>query len=144
MILLELFDSNNPQLDDGQDLRQTLKNDAMDILMPFAAHGVPFITMQAVIDKLGEAKSGLVIDRALLMDILNPDEVKIVKKIEGDKIWLTIPEPVDSQREVTQQKKEQDRQKTVNMAQQQAKSQVQAPVAPAPTPPPAPASPPMQ
>jgi hypothetical protein len=138
MILLELFDANDPQLDDGQDLRKDLKNDAIDILMPFAAHGVPFVTVQNVIDKLGEAKSGLVIDRALVMDILNPEEVKIVKKIEGDKIWLTIPEPVDGQREVTQQKQEQDKQKTINMAQQQAKKQVAAPPAPAPAAPPPP------
>lgn len=142
MKLFELFDAGDSGLDDGEDLRQTLKNDAMDILMPFAAHGVPFVTVQNVIDKLGEAKSGLVIDRALVMDILNPENVKIVKKIEGDKIWLTIPEPVDSQREVTQQKQEQDKQKTINMAQQQARKQATAPApAPAPVAPPPAAAP---
>jgi hypothetical protein len=85
MLLCELFDVDNLP----GDLRQT----AMDFLTPMAAQKVPFVTMQQMADQLRHAQTGIVIDRGLLMDILDPNEVKIVKKIEGDRIYLTPPDP---------------------------------------------------
>lgn len=84
MHLFELFDDPNS-------LTHSLRQAALDMLTPMAAHKVPFVTVQQVGEELARQHSGLVINRGLIIDILNPDEVKIIKKIEGDRIYLSIP-----------------------------------------------------
>ena len=88
MRLNELFDNNNPQMS----IANRLKQAALDIITPLLAHRVPFITVQNVIDELRDTRSGIVVDRSLVMKLLNPMKVKAVSKIEGDRIYLSPPD----------------------------------------------------
>src|SRR3954465_7428050 len=84
MKLLELFQS--PPLDMGQDMANMLQ----DILTPLAAQKVPFVTVQQIIDKLRDFRTGITIDRGMLLNLLDPEKVKIIFKIEGDRIYLNL------------------------------------------------------
>lgn len=88
MLLLELFDNNNKSGDGG--VVEELRGSILDMLTPLAAQGVPFITVQAIVNKMHELHSGLQIDRALVMHVLDPAEVKMVSKIEGDRVYFTL------------------------------------------------------
>lgn len=90
MLLRELFER-----DQEPSMLAQLRREALDMLTPRAAHRQKYVTVQEVIDHLRELQTGLAIDRGLIMDILDPDQVEIVSKIEGDKIWLGIPQPDD-------------------------------------------------
>ena len=88
MRLNELYDNNNPQMS----IANRLKQAALDIITPLLAHRVPLITVQNVIDELRDTRSGIVVDRSLVMKLLNPMKVKAVSKIEGDRIYLSPPD----------------------------------------------------
>jgi hypothetical protein len=114
MRLYELFDDGN--------VTDDLKNSLMDILTPLVASKVPFVTVQQVIDKLRTERTGLSIDRSLIMDLLDPDQVKIVKKIEGDRIYLAPPE--EEERSVTKDEMEKDKEHVADMGADQAKKNI--------------------
>lgn len=81
----------------------------LDILTPVAASGVEYVTFQQIIQKMKSIPSGLHIDRELIMTVLDPNQLPIIKKIEGDKIFLN-PSLSGPERSVSdeQQEKEQD------------------------------------
>ena len=116
MLLCELFDENPLEVTDE------LKSDLMDVLTPMVAHEVPFVTVQQIIDKLRDMHTGIAVDRALIFNLLDPDQVKMVKKIEGDRIYLTQPLPTD--REVGEDDKEKEAEHVSDMATQQAQKNV--------------------
>lgn len=118
MLLCELFE-------DPGEMTQHLRQAALDYLTPLLSQNVPFITIQQMIDALRHAQLGLVINRSMVMDILNPDEVQAVDKIEGDRIYLTQPDGED--RDVDADKAEQDQQHVANMAADQAKKTLDQP-----------------
>ena len=86
MRLYELFND-----DSGLSVQQQIQQSALDIITPLLANNVPFVTVQAVIDGLRQARPGVLIDRAFVMDLMDPDKVKAVSKIEGDRIYLQSP-----------------------------------------------------
>jgi hypothetical protein len=86
------------------DILESLRDDIVDYLMPLAAEGVAYVTVQNVLDKLRERQSGLEIDRALVMRVLDPKKVKLVTKIEGDRIYFRIPIPTDKKADDQKQK----------------------------------------
>lgn len=108
MRLYELFADEVIDHDSG-DVVADLRNDIMDYLMPLAANGVPYVSMQSVIDKMREHQSGLEIDRALVMQVLDPDQVKLVTKIEGDRLYFKLPIPDERKVEQGQKQKEEDK-----------------------------------
>lgn len=117
MLLLELFSS-------GGDMMDQMRQDALDVITPYLGMKVPFVTVNQVIDGLrSNSNLGIVIDRSLIMDLLNPENVKAVDKIEGNRIYLTNPEAVS--REVDADDKEKDQEQVTQMAQDQAKQQTQ-------------------
>ena len=120
MRLDELF----PEFDDSADtdVVKHLRDAALDVLMPFAAHGLPHVSIQQVIDKLKQQRSGLEIDRDVIMTVLDPEEVKIVKNIEGDMIYFSVTD--ENSRETDQAQAEKDKKHVHNTAQQQAKKSV--------------------
>jgi hypothetical protein len=122
MRLFELFAMDED--DNSGDMQTSLRNDAIDMLMPLAAQGVPFVTVQAVQQKLGQNGSGIDIDRNMIMTLLDPNEVKLVTKIEGDKIYFQIPD-ADS-RKVDDTQKVKDAEKTADKGTKQAVKKVQA------------------
>jgi hypothetical protein len=112
MYLFELFDEQS------LDVTDNIKSSLMDILTPLVASEVPFVTFNQLIDKMNSSGTGLSIDRALIMDLLDPDKVKMVSKIEGDRIYLTSPDGAD--RSVTKDDAVKDQEHVSKMATDQA------------------------
>jgi len=116
MRLFELFD------DGPLDVTSDLKNSLLDILTPMVASKVPFVTIQQIIDKLRQLRTGLTIDRNLIMTLLDPDQIKIISRIEGDRVYLSNPNGPD--RSLTKDDKEKDKDHVNDMATQQAQKQM--------------------
>lgn len=137
MRLQDLFE------DDGGDtgVVQELRDAILDMLTPLAAQGLPKISIQAIIDKLRDVHSGVAIDRALVMHVLDPQEVKMITKIEGDSVYFKLADPTE--REVSDEKAEQEKDHLKSTAVDQAKANMkrQNGVAPSPAPSPAPSAP---
>ncbi len=112
MRLFELFDDG--PLDVTEDIKQSL----MDILTPMVASRVPFVTVQQIIDKLRSLRTGVIIDRNLIMTLLDPDQIKIIDKIDGDRVYLSNPGAPD--RSLGQDDTEKEAEHVDDMAQKQA------------------------
>lgn len=115
MRLFEFLDTTNGMMDS---LRQTV----MDYLTPLVARKVDSITIQDIEDTLRSRDSGLTIDRGLIMDLLNPDKIKLVKKIAGDKVYLNAIAAMNSAS--TQKDKEKAAEKLSDKATRQAKKEI--------------------
>jgi pyridoxine 5'-phosphate synthase PdxJ len=102
-----------------------VRDAVIDILTPLAANGVQFVTVQQIMDQLSNADTGIAVDRSLLMSILNPDQVKIVKSIEGDRINLNTGND-GSQRAVTQKQKQSEQDKIKDTAADQAMKNIKS------------------
>lgn len=89
MHLFELFADS---VDVAEELRQAI----LDVLIPMAGSGVPYVGIDQVVEKLSQMKSGIRVDRALVLDILDPKEVPLVKAITGDRIEFTAASSIDS------------------------------------------------
>ena len=121
MRLFELFpeaddNADDAKPDDSGEMMQQLRQSALDLITPILGQNVPFVTVQQVIDGLSAARFGVVITPGLVMDILNPDQVKAVSKIEGDRIYLNKPGVDTNNREVDQRQQVQDKKHTSDMA----------------------------
>lgn len=66
-----------------------LSDSIKDILTPLASSGLQYITMDQLIKRVQNIPSGLLVDRQLLMNIINPRSFPLVKSIGGDKIFFT-------------------------------------------------------
>lgn len=115
MLLYELFAF------DG-DMMTQLRQRIMDHLTPMVAHNVEFVTIQDIEQTLRNAKTGMTIDRALIMQVLDPNEVKLVKKIEGDRIYLTVT-PSDEAK-LNREDEQKEREKITTKATNQAKKAI--------------------
>ena len=120
MLLCELFGN-----DGGSNVVDEMRSMVIDVLTPLAASKVPYVTVQQIVDRLQEVRSGVRIDRSLIMTILDPNTVQMVDKIEGDRIYLMNPQPdAMAQREEDEEaNKEKVRQKANQQAQKQVKDQ---------------------
>ncbi|CAM6054955.1 unnamed protein product [Sphagnum tenellum] len=96
---------------------------AIDYLTPLVAHKVPFITVQQAVDELRRMRPGILVDRAMIMSLLDPEKVKAVKSIEGDRINLQQPDQIDNKVDDDDAQKEVD--KIKDMAKQKAQKDVQ-------------------
>ena len=102
-----------------------LQQSAMDLLVPMAGQQVPFVTVQQVIDQLRDLNTGVAVDRSTIMDLLNPDTTKIVKKIEGDRIYLQAPvSDADKGDAKDEAERQRDAQRIEDKAQKQAKKEI--------------------
>jgi tRNA uridine 5-carbamoylmethylation protein Kti12 len=119
MLLCELFDDGSVNIIDQ--LRALMK----DVLTPLAANKVPHVTVQQVVDRLQEVRSGARVDRAMVMTVLDPNKVELVDKIEGDLIYLTSPAPDEVAKR--EEDEEADKQKVQARATQQAQKEVTEP-----------------
>lgn len=89
----------------------------MDVLIPIAASGVPYVGIDQVMQKLGTMKSGIRVTRDLVMDVLDPEKVKLVKSISGDRIEFVLPSPVENKH--NEEDAEHDKHKVDDMAKKQ-------------------------
>lgn len=133
MRLYELFED----APEGGDVVQGLRDAVLDLLTPIAASGVPKVSIQAVIDRLRSENSGLSIDRALVMHLLDPQEVAMVKKIEGDSIIFNLAD--EDARSESDEEAARDQAHVKATALKQAKKSVKQNPTPAAKPSPAPA-----
>jgi hypothetical protein len=127
MLLFELFeDQTDDDLGDnghddglkpqtGGQMTQQIRQAALDVITPLLGQNVPFITMEQLIDRLSNARFGIVITPALIMAILNPDDIKAISKIEGNRIYLQGPGVADSEHD-DQHDVEQDKKHVGDMA----------------------------
>lgn len=91
----------------------------MDLLTPIAASGVEYVTFKQLIQKLQSIPSGLHIDRALIMQVLDPNKFPLIKSIEGEKIYLN-PSIEGPDRSVTDTQKDQEADQITKTATKQA------------------------
>lgn len=117
MLLCELFG------DDSVNVVDEMRSMMIDVLTPLAANQVPYVTVQQVIDRLQEIRSGVRVDRAMVMTILDPNAVEMIDKIEGDRIYLTTPQSDEVAKR--EDDKERDRQEIQKKAAGQAQKEVQ-------------------
>lgn len=105
----ELFEDLDPY-----GVSDQIANSVVDILTPLASNGVQYVTVQQVLDDLKNYGTGVSIDRSLLIQILDPNKIKLIKNIEGDRINLNNGDngPEISQDDKEQQKSEDDIKKT--------------------------------
>jgi hypothetical protein len=117
MLLCELFDSGNK-------MEERLRQAALEVITPYLAQGLPFVTMQQMITAL-RPHSGIDITRGLLMKILDPNKTKAVDKIEGDHIVLAKPDEDEQTAEddaaAAQEQQQQSEDHVNDMAQKVAK-----------------------
>jgi hypothetical protein len=86
MLLRELFDGGS----DAGTL-DTLRATLMDYLTPLAASRVESVPIQNVAKVLRGARTGIIVDRGLIMKLCDPNECKLVKSIDGDTVALQYP-----------------------------------------------------
>lgn len=98
MLLFELFEDDS--------IQEEIRNLLLDILTPMVSSQVPFVSIDSIIDKLNDYKFGIVIDKNLVMTVLNPNDNKIIDRIDGDKVYFSIDTPhgVASEDEVEKDK----------------------------------------
>lgn len=102
MLLREFLDFND-------DMVENLRQIIMDYLTPFVARRVDFVSVEEIEDALHDYKSGLVIDRALVMSLLDPTKMKLVKKISGDRVYLDTIKAINSSKNADEREKEGER-----------------------------------
>ena len=115
MLLCELFDNSGGSL--MRDLRKTV----LDFLTPKAAHKVDYVTVSSLLDYLKDQNSGVTMDRAMIMDLCDPNRLPMVKKIEGNLIYLTVPMADGEDRAVDADEAEADAEHVTGMASKHAK-----------------------
>lgn len=86
MLLFELFDT------DGPSIKTDLQQSVIDVLTPLLANKVPFVSVQSIIDNLKQTRPGILIDRALVMSLLDPEAIQSISKVEGDRVYLQGPD----------------------------------------------------
>lgn len=116
MFLFELFNDEGGMIN-------LLRSQVVDFLTPLAAEKAEYVTMQEIADFLRDAKTGLMIDRGMIMNLIDPKECKMVKEIQGDKVYLALP--LDDMSAKTEDNEERDREKVANTASTAAKKAVQ-------------------
>jgi hypothetical protein len=103
MLLRELFEDNG-----SGDMMTGLRQQVLDYLIPMVSHDVEFVTVQDIESMLRDSRTGLTIDRGLVMQVLDPTKVKMVKKIEGDKVFLSVTAAMTNTSSDDQQEKQAD------------------------------------
>lgn len=93
MLLRDLFEGIG---DGNRGMMTSLRQQIIDYLIPMVAHGVDFVSINDIETMLKSARTGLTIDRGLVMQLLDPTKVKLVKKVEGDKVYLSVAAAMSS------------------------------------------------
>ncbi len=106
MRLDELFLGDEGLPVGGGEMVKHLRSLVLDYLTPLAAHKIEAVTMDDIREVLELDKSGLMIDRNLMMQVLDPDSCRMVKKIDGDTVYISFP--VADKADETQEKIDQN------------------------------------
>jgi hypothetical protein len=120
MFLCELFDDSSTN-----EMTEQLRQAALDYLTPLLAANVPFITINQMLEAIRNRRLGVIITREILLDVLDPDQIEAVSKIEGDRIYLGGED--SETHEVDAQDAEKEQAHVSDMAQDQAKKTIAEP-----------------
>lgn len=136
MLLREIFEDDapappgqpdagdQPTLGHGGEMTEKLRQAALDYLTPLMGAGWPFVTTEQVAQALHHQNFGIVVTPATVMQLLNPNDVPAVSRIEGNRIYFKDAEEEQPDQEEKQKDEQKDRQQVQNMAQQQAQNSV--------------------
>lgn len=138
MLLRELFEADDfgqdpnppPELQQQSnaghegEMTEKMRQAALDFLTPFMGQNLPFVTVNQVIDALRHNNFGLVINRAVVMQLLDPTKVPSIAKIEGDRIYLKDPDAESPENENDAEEEDKQKEQVNQMAQQQAQNSV--------------------
>lgn len=127
MLLCELFDEG------PLEVSKTIQQDLLDILTPLVARGVGEVTVPEIEQRLQAMRPGIKVTRKLVMDILDPDQVKLIQKIEGDKVVLDNGKAPD--RALDKEDEQRERERMSDRAAKQAKSEIEKKATPKKAPP---------
>ena len=116
MLLREFLDAAPTNMLD------TMRQQLLDYLTPLVAHEVDFVSIHDIANTLNNLRTGMEIDRALIMELIDPDELKIVKRIEGDKVYLDTVQAAQSNASADEKAK--DEEKVKSKATDQAKKEI--------------------
>lgn len=119
MLLREFLDDDGPKEKGMMDM---LRQQLLDYLTPLVAHEVAFVSIHDIADTLRNYRTGLTIDRGMIMELIDPDDMKVIKKIEGDKVYLDTVQAATS--DASAEEKERDEKKIKNSAAKQAKKEL--------------------
>lgn len=105
------------------DMVGALRQQVIDFLIPLVSHNIDYVTVKEIESMLIDAKTGLTIDRALVMQVLDPTRVKPIKKIEGDKVYLSVTAGMNSDAK-SEEESEKEAEKISDKAAKVAKSSI--------------------
>jgi hypothetical protein len=109
---------------DSDSIMDQVRSAVVDILTPLASNGVQYVTVQQLLDELKNSGTGVDIDRSMLMQILDPDTVKLISSIEGDRVTLNNGNGDGSERAVPQKQKQREQDDIKKTAATQAKKSI--------------------
>lgn len=89
MKLIEFFEDS---------VMSEMRTTVMDVLTPLAARGVESVSLPALMMKLEDINPGIVMDRDIAMRILDPSAIRLISKVEGDRVYLDQPSKISSNR----------------------------------------------
>ncbi len=116
MFLKELFDNSELKMINH------LRSEVMDYLTPLAAQNVEALDISEIQKMLQKRKTGIVIDRMIIMQLIDPDTMGMVKKIEGNKVFLKYP--IQKLSSKTERDEEKDKKKIAKKASDKAKKNI--------------------
>ena len=105
-----------------QGMMDALRERLMDYFIPLVVRKVAYVSMSDIEEALNSYKTGFTIDRSFIMELIDPDHMKVVKKIEGDKIYLDVIQAANS--ESSAEEKEKEEEKIKSTAAKQAKKEI--------------------
>jgi hypothetical protein len=103
MFLFELF-SSSEDTSMMNDFRQLV----IDMLIPMVANRVKEISVNQIMDYLQKSSNGVVVDRALVMQVIDPNKIGPIEKVEGDRVYLDVVGSPDRLVDDDQKKDDQD------------------------------------
>ncbi len=116
MKLFELFD------DGPLEVSKTIQQDLLDILTPLVARGVGEVTVPEIEQRLQRMRPGIRVTRKLVMNVIDPNSVKLISKVEGDRVVLNTENAPD--RALTKDDAEREQQRMQDRASKQAKTEL--------------------
>lgn len=105
-----------------KNMMETMRQQLMDYLTPLMAHDVAYVSIQDIANTLVNLRTGLEINRALIMELIDPDDMPIVKRIDGDKVYLDTIKAANA--DISKEEQARAEEKVKDKATKQAKKEI--------------------
>lgn len=101
-----------------------LRQQVIDYLIPMVAHKIDFVTVSEIEAMLRNSRTGLSVDRSLVMQILDPTKIKVVKRVDGERVYLSITAAMTDDGASTEEEEQKAQDKLSDKATKQAKKSI--------------------